>query len=148
MNKAYAASSCFLTKEDEQEIYIEQPKKYEYKGKMYSLVELFELPECKASVPLLFHRLEKKHWNVENALAVEYRPRPSAVKKGIYLYDYNGKQYKLSELFDMLDCKVSFATFSNRIRKCGWDIERAAATPVMSLGDCARLAGQSRRKPR
>lgn len=65
-------------------------KRYKYKGESYTILGLFDLSECKASLPLLYDRLEEKQWPVENALSLDSTPEPKQVKSRS-LYKYKGK---------------------------------------------------------
>ena len=65
-------------------------KRYEYKGERYTILGLFALPECRASLSLLYNRLEEKQWPVENALFLDSTPEPKQVK-GRSMYEYEGK---------------------------------------------------------
>ena len=93
-------------------------KKYNYKGRMYSLRELSLLKNIKYST--LIGRLR-------NGMTIE-----EALKKTIYSkinkpkYKYKGRLYYLSELMQFTD--VSISTLDKRLKN-GWNVEDALKRP-------------------
>lgn len=69
----------------------------EYNGKQYSLIELSKISGISRDV--LYRRIVELNWDVEKALTKDLRKSPANIK----LYEYNGKNYTLQELSEILN---------------------------------------------
>ena len=93
-------------------------KKFEYKGKMYSLKELSKLTNIKYNT--LLSRI------YEGMSVKEAIETPLYAKRNKPKYKYNDKLYYLSELMKFTN--LSRTTVDKRLRQ-GWEVEDALTRP-------------------
>lgn len=99
----------------------------EYKGETYSVAALARLPEAVVSSNTISLRL-KAGWDVEKALTTQVRKGDGPNTK----YEIWGEVFNSSyEVAADPRCVVSRTTFINRVSKTGWDVQRAAETPMV-----------------
>lgn len=105
--------------------------KFDYKGKMYSLKELYNM---RINRDLTFGqircRLFRHNWDAERAITQPNNIKLQPHGVGDRIYEYNGKMYNSYELSQMATVPgITPFNITDRINQKGWTVEKALTTP-------------------
>lgn len=97
---------------------------YKYKERFYTLDELLKISNVDGLTSLdIINRINNHGWTVERAITQDIQERTR-------FYVYNGKMYKLGELYNMrINKDISYSTLASRLHR-GWDVKNALTLPI------------------